>query len=187
VFRGRTVIPSSLQTAVLKSLHLTHPGIVRMKAFARQYVYWPGIGSDIEAMVRLCGDCQSAAKLPVKQPLQPWTPSNKVFERIHIYFAGPCSDGNTYIIIVDSYSKWPEISLMSSTSSVATIKVLRHLFDRSAYHMSSFPTTELNSHLENSIHIAVMLPAHHPLIAVMDLQPILRFVNHHHMHSRIHH
>jgi hypothetical protein len=130
VFRGRSVIPGTLQNAVLKALHLTHPGIVRMKAFARQYVYWPGIDSDIEAMVRLCDDCQSAAKMPAKQPLQPWNPSNKVFERIHLDFACPCSDGNTYLVIIDSYSRWPEISLMSSTSSVATINVLRHLFDR---------------------------------------------------------
>jgi hypothetical protein len=35
--------------------------------------------------------------------------------------------------------------------------------------------------------IAVMLPAHHPLIAVMDLQPILRFDNHHHPRNQIHH
>jgi transposase InsO family protein len=101
-----------------------------MKAFARQYVYWPGIDPDIEAMVRQCDDCRSAAKLAPKQPLQPWTLPNQVFERVHLDFAGPCSDGKTYLVMVDSYSKWPEVFLMSSTTSFATIKALQTIIDR---------------------------------------------------------
>ncbi|EYC07832.1 hypothetical protein Y032_0068g154 [Ancylostoma ceylanicum] len=31
---------------VLKELHIDHPGIVRMKKWARSYVYWPNIDGD---------------------------------------------------------------------------------------------------------------------------------------------
>ena len=34
----------------------------------------------------------------------------------------------TYLLVVDSYSKWPEIWEVSCTSATATIEVLRHIF-----------------------------------------------------------
>ena len=36
---NRTIIPSAGQRIILKTLHAGHPGIVRMKALARSYVW----------------------------------------------------------------------------------------------------------------------------------------------------
>ena len=44
-------------------------------------------------------------------------------------FAGPV-EGQMLLVIVDSTSKWPEIFPMATTTSVATINVLRSLFAR---------------------------------------------------------
>ena len=54
----RVIIPVNLRKQVLKELHEVHPGMVRMKALARSYVWWPGLDKDIEEMVRSCGTCQ---------------------------------------------------------------------------------------------------------------------------------
>ena len=43
----RLVVPTSLQEKVLQELHDTHPGISRMKAWTRCYVWWPNIDSHI--------------------------------------------------------------------------------------------------------------------------------------------
>ena len=41
--------------------------------------------------------------------------------------AGPLN-GKTYLIVVDSYSKWPEIECVASTDAKTTCAVLRKLF-----------------------------------------------------------
>ena len=55
---SRIIIPSPGRQAVLQELHEGHPGITRMKALSRMYVWWPGISADIEKSVRLCHQCQ---------------------------------------------------------------------------------------------------------------------------------
>jgi transposase InsO family protein len=55
---------------------------------------------------------------------------SQVFERIHSDFAGPCSDGSTYLIIVDSYSKWPEVFKMPNMSAAATVICMRSFVHR---------------------------------------------------------
>ena len=46
---------------------------------------------------------------------------------MHVDFVGPLFS-KTYLLVVDSYSKWPEICEVSSTFTTATIEVLRHIF-----------------------------------------------------------
>ena len=40
---GRVVVPRAMQPEVLKLLHAGHTGIVKTKALARSYVYWPSL------------------------------------------------------------------------------------------------------------------------------------------------
>ena len=123
----RVVIPTSLHKEVLKELHETHPGITKMKALARSYVWWPKIDVDIERMVSLCKVCQSMRSNPPSAPVHPWTFPSHPWSHLHLDFEGPVA-GRMYLVLVDAYSKYPEVVKMNTTTSSATISVLREVF-----------------------------------------------------------
>uniref|UniRef100_A0A8R1EKI3 RNA-directed DNA polymerase n=1 Tax=Caenorhabditis japonica TaxID=281687 RepID=A0A8R1EKI3_CAEJA len=123
----RVVIPTALRHRVLKMLHRAHPGMVRMKQLARSFVYWPSLDKDIESTVRSCDDCAAAAKDPIKNTLCSWPTPTAPWTRVHADYAGPI-EGTYYLVIVDSYSKWPEVIATKSITSTSTISIFRKVF-----------------------------------------------------------
>ena len=114
---------------VLQELHVGHPGICRMKALARSYIWWPNLDESIEDMVQDCSICQSMRNQPAKAPYHPWTFPTTPWTRLHIDFLGPVN-GSMYFVLVDAYSKYPEVIKMNSITSTATIRALREIFSR---------------------------------------------------------
>ncbi|XP_039893254.1 uncharacterized protein K02A2.6-like [Simochromis diagramma] len=163
----RVIIPPVYQQKVLEDLHHEHPGICRMKALARSYLWWPGCDGDIQELVQSCSVCQAVQKSPPVAPLHPWKWPERVWQRIHIDFA---EKGKQYfLVVIDSHSKWLEVFPMPSITSHNTIEVLRGLF--ASYGLPEelvsdngpqLVSKEFNQFLElNGIrHTAV--PAYHP-------------------------
>ncbi len=120
----RVVVPKSLQSQVLDSLHANHSGITRMKAIAHSYFWWKGLDGDIEAMGKSCYSCQTNQSNPAAAPFHPWIWPDAPWRRIHIDFAGPFL-GRMFFVVVDAHSKWPEVVTMKSTTSEKTIEVMR--------------------------------------------------------------
>ena len=100
-----------------------------MKALARSYVWWPGLDQQIEERAKSCSACQVNKNAAPKAPLHPWAWPTVPWQRIHIDFAGPV-EGKMLLIIVDAHSKWPEVFIMSTTTSTKTITKLRETFAR---------------------------------------------------------
>ena len=124
---ARVVIPAAGREIILEQLHDTHPGISRMKALARNYVWWPDLDSDITTKVHQCRICQEDRPNPPKAPLHPWDWPVRPWARLHIDHAGPFM-GKLYLIVVDAYSRWIDVCIVHSTSAEATIQQLRSLF-----------------------------------------------------------
>ncbi|KRY17328.1 Transposon Tf2-9 polyprotein [Trichinella patagoniensis] len=124
---NRVVIPIQAHSRLLTMLHDGHPGIVRMKALARSYFWWPKMDEDIEKTVNTCDVCQSSRAAMPKAPGQSWEKPNNPWSRLHIDFAGPFQ-GKTFLIVVDAFSKWLEVIPISDMSTRTVIEELRQLF-----------------------------------------------------------
>ncbi|XP_046962205.1 uncharacterized protein K02A2.6-like [Vanessa cardui] len=123
---NRVVIPKTLQEDVLKLLHAPHAGIVQTKAYARGYVWWYGMDKEIERLVSGCHQCQAVRNNPPRDP-QTWIVSEKPWKRVHINFAGPFQ-GKTFLLLIDSYSKWLEAEIVTSMNSTSVTTILRKIF-----------------------------------------------------------
>lgn len=62
-----------------------------------------------------------------RAPVHPWETTQHPWSRLHVDFAGPFK-GKVFLIVVDSFSKWLEVFIMTSMSSSAVIQKLRMLF-----------------------------------------------------------
>ncbi|XP_023204972.1 uncharacterized protein K02A2.6-like [Xiphophorus maculatus] len=123
----RVIIPSKMRMAVLNEIHSGHQGIVKSKALARKYVWWPNLDYDLEQVCKTCETCQLEQKMPQHVPLHPWEFPGESWKRLHIDFAGPFLE-SMFMIVVDSYSKWLEVFRMPHITSQATITRLKRLF-----------------------------------------------------------
>ena len=125
----RIIIPETLKEHILKELHSSHFGVVRMKAMARSFVWWPKIDSDIEMMVRECEPCNLERPNPARSELHVWPYPGAPWQRIHVDFL-EIRKGLQFLLVIDSYSKWVEVMPVTSTSAEQTIAILRSLFAR---------------------------------------------------------
>ncbi|XP_014214167.1 uncharacterized protein K02A2.6-like [Copidosoma floridanum] len=125
IFWGhRIVIPTTVIESVLGELHSAHMGIVKMKAQARSFVWWPGIDKMIENTAKSCELCLQYGTNPPRSILHTWKWPEAPNERVHVDFCGPI-DGHMYLIITDAYSKWIDIREMNNITASSTIKVLK--------------------------------------------------------------
>ena len=72
----------------MKDLQEALPGVSRMKALGRIYVWWSGMDRDIEKLVFNCETCQINQAMPQKAPVHHWERTNNPWVRLHIDYAG---------------------------------------------------------------------------------------------------
>lgn len=125
----RAIIPDKFRKQLMDEIHGGHTGMSKMKSLARQYFWWPGLDKEIENFVNNCDTCKSVAKQPEKVPLIKFNEANYVYERIHMDFLGPFK-GKMFLVIVDAFSKWPEIFIMGKTDAESTLDKLRECIAR---------------------------------------------------------
>ena len=81
---------------MLKKLHESHMGIVKMKRRRRDIMYWPGISSDTENMVGQCPTCKMFQQSNPAEPLKSNPTSNSPWCKVTVDLFDV--SGKTYIV-----------------------------------------------------------------------------------------
>ena len=127
-FGDRVIIPTSLRPELLRTIHEGHLIIVKCKSRARTVVYWPGLSSDIENIVSNCSSCikysasnQKETLLPHSVPERPWEVVGSEIMTLK---------GRDYLVVVDYYSKYPELALLNDKTAGTIVTHLKSIFAR---------------------------------------------------------
>ena len=130
IYKNRQlIIPEELQHIILAEIHKEHFGLEKTKQYARAYFYWPGMTTDIENLVRNCHLCLTyKPKSICKQEWSPWPAARRPMERVHIDFGE--KDGHPFLVVVDAFTKWPEIFPTRDMVASTVIRCLRQVFSR---------------------------------------------------------
>ena len=104
---------------VLANLHEAYQGTVRTKQRARLTAYWPGLDNDIDNLILTCQQCQDHLPSITKEPITLKERPLRPFQEIAIDL---CSyAGHDYLITVDCYTDWPDITPMKSNTTTSQI------------------------------------------------------------------
>ena len=128
LMRGsRLVIPADLQAEVLHRLHSSHQGIARSRGRAKESVWWPGLSKQMEEVVRKCPECiknQPPSTEPLLSTPLPSLPWQRVATDLFEW------EKSNYLLNVDYFSRWIEISRLEQTTSNCVINHIRSIFAR---------------------------------------------------------
>ena len=128
MYDNRVVIPEQMKKLVLSRIHDGHQGITKCRERARTSVFWIGINKDIQEMVEKCEHCASNRNAHHKEPLLPTPLPSRPWERIA---ADLCSfEQNTYLVIVDYFSRFIEVCWLPGEKSEYVVNELKNVFAR---------------------------------------------------------
>ena len=128
LMRGsRLVIPSTLRKEILTKLHSSHQGISKRRERARQSVWWPGLATELEEMVKKCPECIKNQP-PRVEPLMPSSLPSLPWQKV-------ASDlfewkKTNFLLVVDYYSRWIEIARLEQTTAKCVINHMQSIFAR---------------------------------------------------------
>lgn len=127
-FSNRMIITESMKKDILDRLHDSHLGMEKSKARARETFYWSNMSGDIEERIKQCETGARHRTQNEKEPMigheQPILPSVKVGADSFEY------GGHDYQLVIDHYSKYPEIARLDSKTAQSVIKTMKQIFSR---------------------------------------------------------
>lgn len=127
LLRGaRLIIPKLLQSKCLDLIHQGHLGIVKCRSRAKGSIWWLGLSSQIENLIRNCPTCVENRTNAVEPFIRDSFPE-RAWQKIALDLF---KFNKWYLIVTDYFSRFFEIFPLSSLTETAIISNLKQLFSR---------------------------------------------------------
>jgi hypothetical protein len=129
IFVGhKLLVPETLRGEMLDKIHQTHMGMEKCKARAREILYWPGMTHDIEEIVKNCPTCAKFRRANPREPLHPHDVPSRPWSKLGADIF--TLDGDDYLLVVDYYSKYPEVVTLPDKTGKTVVQKLKAIFAR---------------------------------------------------------
>ena len=129
ILRGtRIVIPAVLQQRAIDIAHETHLGIEKTKSLIREKIWFPQIDSRVKDTIEQCITCQAVGKPKPPEPLRMTEMPELPWRTVHVDFYGPLPTSEYLLVVVDRYSRFPEVEIVHSTRASTVIPKLDKIF-----------------------------------------------------------
>ena len=125
---SRIVVPMALREKAISLAHEGHQGIVKTKQLLREKVWFPGIDQFTKRMIQTCLACQTNSQDSCPAPLQMSQLPPTAWHTLHIDLCGPFPTGEYLLIVIDAYSRFPEVDIVRSTSAGTIMPRLDPIF-----------------------------------------------------------
>ncbi|XP_014772973.1 uncharacterized protein K02A2.6-like [Octopus bimaculoides] len=125
MYAQKVVVPATLQKRLLKEFHIGQRGISKMRSLMRGYVYW----STMDRALKNQGKhAEGVPQLKYHLPLNGNRGSKQMFHGPNCMFI--VKRRSYYLVVVNRFSKWPEVYKCKKPTSVVTTSFLHELFTR---------------------------------------------------------
>ena len=129
ILRGtRIIMPSSFHQRAIDIAHENHQGLSKTKALLREKVWFPGIDELAQKTLHSCIACQAVGRPAPPEPLHLQDMPKGPWEKVHIDFYGPLPSGDYLLVVIDRYSRFPEVEIVRSTKASVVIPKLDKIF-----------------------------------------------------------
>ena len=129
IYKAQNIlIPPNLCENTLHKLHQSHQGIEKTKRLARESIFWPGMNSQIEALISTCSTCQHHSNANQREPLQPHELPTRPWQKVGTDLFD--WKGKPHLIVVDYYSRYPEVAELRDTKARTVINKIKSFFSR---------------------------------------------------------
>ena len=131
IMRGeKIVVPRALQEDVVALAHSTHQGTgsTKTKQFLRARVWFPAMDRMVDEYVQSCIPCQAATSGTSVEPVKPTELPEHPWEHLAMDFKGPVGKEFYFLVVVDEYSRYPEVAVVKSTAAEAVLPELDRIY-----------------------------------------------------------
>lgn len=119
--QSRIVIPATLQQHVVDIAHEGHQGVMKTKQLLRENVWFPGINNLVETICKGCIPRLASTPQTTYESLNMTPLPEKPWTRVSADFCGQFPSGEYLLVIMDNYSRFPVVEILTSTSARAAI------------------------------------------------------------------
>ena len=125
---SQIVIPANLQRQVLELAHEDHQGVNKTKSLLGENVWFPRIDAMVGKLLDEYIACTASYDSKAREPLVMTELPSRKWSHLCADFYGPLQSGEYLLVVLDEYSRFPEVEIVKTVSAQTVIQFFDKVF-----------------------------------------------------------